>query len=143
MPAKSSGRPLDSMELQELLPGCDGFIAGLDCIDSAALASADRLRVIARYGVGVDNIDLEAAARKKITVTNTPHANAISVAELTIALLLSVARSIPEAAASVRSGGWPRMQGTLLEGRVVGLIGFGCVGKEVARRLQGWGLTLV
>ena len=103
------GRPLDSGELQELLPGCDGFIAGLDCIDNAALASADRLRVIARYGVGVDNIDLDAAAKRKITVTNTPHANATSVAELTIALLLALARSIPESVEAVREGEWPRL----------------------------------
>jgi phosphoglycerate dehydrogenase-like enzyme len=137
------GRPLASSELREMLPGCHGFIAGLDRVDGVALESADQLKVIARYGAGVDNIDLKAAARKKITVTNTPHANAVSVAELTIALLLSLARSIPEAAASVRSGGWPRLQGKLLEGTVVGLVGFGSVGKEVARRLQGWGLTLL
>jgi len=137
------GRPLASSELQELLPGCDGFIAGLDRVDSTALESADRLKVIARYGVGVDNVDLETAARKKITVTNTPHANAVSVAELTIALLLSLARSIPEAAASVRDGEWPRLHGRVLEGKVIGLIGFGSVGKAVARRLQPWQLTLL
>lgn len=137
------GRPLDSGELQELLPGCDGFIAGLDCIDNAALASADRLRVIARYGVGVDNIDLDAAAKRKITVTNTPHANATSVAELTIALLLALARSIPETVEAVREGEWPRLHGKVLEGKVFGLIGFGTVGKAVARRLQAWQLTLL
>lgn len=137
------GRPLTSSELSEMLPGCHGFIAGLDRVDETALESADQLKVIARYGVGVDNIDLDTAARKKITVTNTPHANSVSVAELTVALLLSLARSIPEAADSVRSGGWPRLQGKLLQGKTVGLIGFGCVGREVARRLQGWGVTLL
>src|ERR1035437_5253293 len=90
------GRPLTSEELRELLPGCDGFIAGLDRVDRAALESASRLEVIARYGVGVDNVDLETAAKKGIAVTNTPHANAVSVAELTVGLLLSLARSIPE-----------------------------------------------
>jgi D-3-phosphoglycerate dehydrogenase len=137
------GRPLASSELQQLLPGCDGFIAGLDRVDSTALESADRLKVIARYGVGVDNVDLETAAKKKITVTNTPHANAVSVAELTIGLLLSLARSIPEATASVREGRWPRLQGKVLEGKVIGLIGFGSVGKAVARRLQGWQSTIL
>jgi D-3-phosphoglycerate dehydrogenase / 2-oxoglutarate reductase len=137
------GRPLASIELQELLPGCDGFIAGLDKVDGTALESADRLKVIARYGVGVDNVDLEAAARKKIVVTNTPHANAVSVAELTIGLLLSLARSIPEAAESVREGKWPRLHGRVLEGKVIGLIGFGSVGKAVARRLQPWQLTIL
>jgi D-3-phosphoglycerate dehydrogenase len=137
------GRPLASSELQELLPGCDGFIAGLDRVDSTALESADRLKVIARYGVGVDNVDLETAARKKITVTNTPHANAVSVAELTIGLLLSLARSIPEAAESVREGKWPRLHGRVLESKVIGLIGFGAVGRAVAQRLQPWQLMLL
>ena len=137
------GRPLASSELQELLPGCDGFIAGLDRVDGTALESADRLKVIARYGVGVDNVDLETAARKKITVTNTPHANAVSVAELTIGLLLSLARSIPEAAESVREGKWPRLHGRVLESKVIGLIGFGAVGRAVAQRLQPWQLMLL
>jgi D-3-phosphoglycerate dehydrogenase len=137
------GRPLTSDELRHQLPGCDGFIAGLDRVDRAALESADRLKVIARYGVGVDNVDLEAAAKKKITVTNTPSANAVSVAELTIGLLLSLARSIPEATASVRNGDWPRLQGKVLAGKIIGLVGFGAVGKEVARRLQPWQLTML
>jgi len=137
------GRPLVSEELQKMLPGCHGFIAGLDRIDGSALESADQLKVIARYGVGVDNIDLKMVAKKNITVTNTPHANSVSVAELTIALMLSLARSIPQAAASVQNGEWPRMQGRLLEHKVIGLIGFGAVGKRVAERLQGWHVSVL
>jgi D-3-phosphoglycerate dehydrogenase len=137
------GRPLTSDELQMQLPGCDALIAGLDHIDSAALASADRLRVIARYGAGVDNVDLGAAAQKGITVTNTPHANSVSVAELTIGLLLSLARSIPEATRAVRAGEWPRLHGRMLAGKVIGLVGFGAIGKEVARRLQPWQSTIL
>lgn len=137
------GRPLTSEELRQQLPGCDGLIAGLDCVDCAALESADRLKVIARYGVGVDNVDLNAAGRKNITVTNTPTANSVSVAELTIGLLLSLARSIPQSSASVRDGKWPRLQGKVLAGKVIGLIGFGSVGKEVARRLQPWQATIL
>ena len=137
------GRPLSSPELQELLPGCDGFIAGLDQVDRMALESADRLKVIARYGVGIDNIDLETATRKRIVVTNTPHANAVSVAELTIALLLALARLIPEVTTSVRNGEWPRVQGKVLQGKVIGLIGLGAVGMEVAHRLEAWQTTLL
>jgi D-3-phosphoglycerate dehydrogenase len=137
------GRPLTSDELRQQLPGCDGLIAGLDRIDYAALESADRLKVIARYGVGVDNVDLGAAAKKKITVTNTPTANSVSVAELTIGLLLSLARSIPQSSASVRDGKWPRLHGKVLAGKVIGLIGFGSVGREVARRLQPWQATIL
>ena len=98
------GRSLSSAEVRELLPGCDGYIAGLDVIDQAALEAADRLRVIARYGVGVDRVDLEAAREKGIAVTNTPSANSASVAELAIGLMLSLARMIQVADRPVRAG---------------------------------------
>ncbi|HEX4899067.1 MAG TPA: hypothetical protein VFV61_00965, partial [Pyrinomonadaceae bacterium] len=81
-------RPLTSTEVGALLPGCDGYIAGLDYIDRAALDQADQLQVIARYGTGLDRIDLAAAAEKSIVITNTPFANSVSVAELTIGMIL-------------------------------------------------------
>src|SRR5581483_11293404 len=108
------GRPLKSHEVQKLVPGCDGYIAGVDELDAAALERADKLRVIARYGVGVDNVDLAAAAARGIVVTNTPLANALSVAELTIALMLALARSIPELVGETRAGKWPRKTGVTL-----------------------------
>ncbi len=131
-------RPLSSAELAKLLPGCDGYIAGLDRIDRAALEAADRLRVIARYGVGVDNVDLQAAREKGIVVTNTPLANAVSVAELTLGFILSLARMIPTADTAVRAGTWPRLSGITLQGKTVGLLGFGSIGQHVARRLRGF-----
>lgn len=137
------GRPLTSEELRALLPGCDGYIAGLDVIDRAALEAADRLKVIARYGVGIDNIDLAAAAEKSIVVTNTPLANASSVAELTIALMLALARSLPTLVAQTKAGQWPRTIGLTLEGKTVGLIGLGAIGKQVARRLRCFGCRIV
>jgi len=136
------GRSLTSSEVQELLPGCDGYIAGLDAIDRAALEAADRLRVIARYGVGVDRVDLVAACEKGIVVTNTPGANSASVAELAIGLMLSLARMIPLANQETRAGKQPRIQGVSLEGKVVGLLGLGAIGKRVARRLQGFDCTV-
>lgn len=137
------GRPLTSSEVQELLPGCDAYIAGVDTIGRAALEAADRLRVIARYGVGVDRVDLEAAREKGIVVTNTPGANSTSVAELTIGLMLSLARMIPLANQETRAGKPPRIQGVSLEGKVVGLLGLGAIGKRVARRLQGFDCTVL
>jgi len=130
-----SGKPLSSAQLAALLPGVDGFIAGLDAIDAAALAAADSLRVIARYGVGVDNVDLAAAEARGIVVTNTPGANARSVAELTVALLLLLARPVVRAAAETRAGGWPRLPGLSLAGKTVGLVGFGAIGRQTARLL--------
>lgn len=137
------GRPLKSHEVRNLLPGCDGYIAGVDEIDAAALEGADRLRVIARYGVGVDGVDLAAAAARSIVVTNTPLANAISVTELTIGLMLSLARSIPELIGETRAGKWTRRTGVTLDGKTVGLIGLGTIGKYVATRLRAFNCTVV
>jgi D-3-phosphoglycerate dehydrogenase len=138
-----AGRPLFSSEMAELLAGCAGCIAGVDAIDRRALQAADRLKVIARYGVGVDNVDLGAARERGIVVTNTPGANAVSVAELTIALMLALARMIPIAHEKTRAGAWPRLEGLSLEGKAVGLLGCGAVGRQVARRLRGFDCTVL
>jgi D-3-phosphoglycerate dehydrogenase len=138
-----SGKPLSSEELASLLPGVDGYVAGLDQIDRNALKTADRLKVIARYGVGIDCVDLEAAREKGIVVTNTPGANSVSVAEMTVALILSLARNIPEAVTATRAGGWPRMNGISLENKTIGLLGFGSIGKQVARLLSGFNCRLI
>jgi D-3-phosphoglycerate dehydrogenase len=133
-----TGKPLSSDEVADLLPGVDGYIAGLDVIDRSALAKADQLKVISRYGVGVDNVDLEAAKEKGIVVTNTPGANSGSVAELALGLILALARQIPEAAKSVQQGKWPRLNGVSLEDKTIGILGLGAIGKQLVRRLAGF-----
>ncbi len=133
-----TGKPLTSAEVAALLPGVDAYLAGLDVIDRAALECADRLKVIARYGVGVDNVDLEACKEKGIIVTNTPGANTVSVAELALGLMLALMRHIPEGVESVRQGKWPRLSGLSLEGKTVGILGLGAIGKQLARRLAGF-----
>ncbi len=138
-----SSKPLRSADVARLLEGVDGYIAGLDEINRSALEKADALKVIARYGVGVDNVDLAAAREKGITVTNTPGANASAVAELAVGLILALARRIPEAINATRSGGWPRLSAISLDGKTVGLLGFGAVGKQVARRLGGFDCEIV
>lgn len=138
-----TGRPLSSGQLAAVLPGVDGYIAGLDTIDAGALAAADSLRVIARYGVGTDNVDLAAARGRGIVVTNTPGANAGAVAELTVTLMLLLARPVLTAAAETRAGGWPRMPGLSLSGKTVGLVGFGAIGRAVARLLGGFDCRLL
>ena len=132
------GRPLTADELRDILPGCDGYIAGQDHIDARALERADRLQVIARYGVGVDRVDLAAAQARGIIVTNTPGANADAVAELSIALMLALARQLPHANQRTRRGEWPRLSGVSLAGSVVGLLGLGAIGRSVARRLRAF-----
>ncbi|MCO5207087.1 MAG: phosphoglycerate dehydrogenase [Anaerolineae bacterium] len=139
----TTGKPYSSAQLQKLLVDVDGYIAGLDEIDAAALQAAPQLKVVARYGVGIDNVDLAAAEKLGIVVTNTPGANAASVAELTIALLLNLIRPIHTAAEQTRHGGWPRLKGMSLVGKTVGLIGLGAIGREVARRLVGFDCTVL
>jgi D-3-phosphoglycerate dehydrogenase len=138
-----TGKPLSSAEVAALLPHIDGYIAGLDAIDADALRGADRLKVIARYGVGVDSVDLNAARERGIVVTNTPGANSVSVAELALGLMLALARQIPEAVDAVHQGKWPRYAGLSLEGKTVGILGLGAIGKQLARRLGGFDCKLV
>jgi D-3-phosphoglycerate dehydrogenase len=109
------------------------------------LAKAPRLKAVGRAGVGVDNIDIPAATRRGIAVFNAPGGNTIAAAELSMALLISVARKIPAAEASVRSGEWNRaaFKGVELRGKTVGLIGAGRIGSEVATRCQAFGMEVV
>ncbi len=138
-----TNRPLASAELADLLKDVDGFIAGLDQIDASALAAAKRLKVIARYGVGVDRVDVAAATRHGIVVTNTPGANSAAVAELAVGLMLALCRHICQADQAMRCGQWPRFAGIGLRGKTVGLIGFGAIGREVAQRLGAFGCRLL
>ena len=139
----TTGRPLDADQLIKIIPGFDGYIAGLDDITHDAIIVADRLKVIARYGVGIDKVDLDAAREKGIIVTNTPNANASSVAELTVGLIIALIRQIPVANAAIRTGEWPRLHGISLEGKTVGIFGFGAIGQRVARRLTSFGCQLI
>lgn len=131
----TTGHSLGSDDLVAMIGDVDGMIAGLDDINRAVIEAAHRLKVIARYGVGVDQVDLEAAQAHNIVVTNTPGANSVSVAELAIGLMLSLARSISQMVITTRRGEWQRVRGMTLEGKVIGLLGLGAIGKQVARRL--------
>ena len=121
----------------------DGMIAGLDIIDRAVIEAALKLRVIARYGVGVDQVDLDAAQAHKVVVTNTPGANSVSVAELAIGLMLSLARNIPQMVVATRSGEWQRVRGMTLDDKVIGLLGLGGIGKQVAQRLAAFDCRVI
>lgn len=138
-----SGRPLKAAELLELLPEVDGVIAGLDEFARPVIEAAGRLRVLARYGVGVDRVDLDAASECGVQVTNTPGANSAAVAELTLALLLALARRLCAAEAATRRGEWPRLNGLGLRGKIVGLVGLGAVGREVSLRLKSFGCRVL
>jgi D-3-phosphoglycerate dehydrogenase len=127
---------LKAAEARRLVKDVDGYIAGLDEIDASVLAAADRLKVIARYGVGIDRVDVAAATAHGVAVTNTPSTNSGAVAELTIAFMLCLARNLITANTALRRGEWPVLDGVGIRGKTVGLIGFGAVGREVAKRLR-------
>ena len=114
-------------------------------LTAEVLEGQSRLKAIVRAGVGVDNIDVAAATRRGIVVMNTPGGNTISTAEHTMALLLSLARNVPKANDSLKSGKWERTKftGTQLEGKTLGVIGLGRVGLAVAQRAQGFGMTVL
>jgi D-3-phosphoglycerate dehydrogenase len=139
----TTGRPLSEKDLIALVAGIDGFIAGLDDITSNVINAAGNLKVISRYGTGVDRVDLKAANKAGIFVTNTPGANSVSVAELTIGLAISAARNIPEGNARTKNGSWPRFSGTSLSGKTFGIIGLGSIGKEVAKRLSCFNVKIL
>ncbi|MFZ1087030.1 MAG: phosphoglycerate dehydrogenase [Terracidiphilus sp.] len=113
--------------------------------DDALMSSAHKLRVIGRAGVGVDNIDAESATRRGIVVMNTPGANAVAVAELTIALMLALARKLPKANATMHAGQWEKknLQGSELRGKTLGILGLGRIGLEVAKRAKGFGMEII
>jgi D-3-phosphoglycerate dehydrogenase len=114
-------------------------------IDAEVLAHAPRLRVVARAGVGLDNVDVEAATRAGVMVVNAPTSNIVSAAEHAVGLLLAVARNVPQAAASLRGGQWQRsaFTGVELQGKVAGILGLGRIGVLVAERLASFGMRLI
>jgi D-3-phosphoglycerate dehydrogenase len=112
--------------------------------DDALMSHAPKLRVIGRAGVGVDNIDATAATRRGIVVMNTPGANSVAVAELALGLMLTMARKLPAANASMHAGKWEKkiLQGTELRAKTLGVLGLGRIGMEVAKRARGFGMEI-
>ncbi len=133
-------------KLPEALADADALIVRSAVqADAALLAHAPKLRIIGRAGVGVDNIDAEEATRRGIVVMNTPGANAVAVAELTLGLMLAMVRSIPRANASMHAAKWDKksLQGSELRGKTLGIVGCGRIGLEVARRARAFGMNLI
>lgn len=137
------GQQPDESELRRLLPGCVGYLAGVEPVSAGVLETAPGLRVISRNGVGVDNIDLAAAQRLGIAVCKAVGANARGVAELALAHILALARWIPFSDHSLKEGGWERRQGLELIGKTLGLIGCGQVGRLVAKLALGFEMKVV
>ena len=138
-----AGRQPTEDELLELLPGCVGFLAGVEPISARVLEAADGLKVIGRNGTGVSNIDLAKADQLGIAICRAEGANARGVAELTLGHILAAVRSIPFSDAALKGERWDRRKGIELRGRTLGLIGCGSIGKIVARFAVALDMTVL
>jgi len=131
-------------DLDRILPTCDGIIAGDEPLDRALLEHCSaRLRVISRWGVGIDNVDLDAARELGIEVRNTPAAFADEVADVAIGYMIMLARGLHSIDARVRDGEWFKPQGVSLAGRTLGIVGLGSIGRAVAKRALAMGMTVI
>jgi len=138
-------RLMTEEELTQSLKNVDAVILGIDKCSRKVIESLKRLKVIGRHGVGLDNVDLDAATEKGIIVTYTPHVNADSVADHTWALILTLARKIIPADASTKAGRWegPKFIGIELSSKTFGIIGLGAIGQRVAKRASGFDMNIL
>ena len=137
---------LSAQELEALIPDYEALVVRSETrVTQAVLEAGKRLQVVGRAGVGVDNIDVETATQCGILVVNAPTANIVAAAEHTWALLLALARHIPQAHRSLKDGEWSRgkFTGTQLRGKSLGIIGMGKVGSLVARRAQAFDMRVL
>lgn len=141
------GSARDEAHLQAIIAEADYAVTGQIGVGAAVLGAARRLKLLHKWGVGVDNLDLEAAARLGIPVARTTGSNAVPVAELTVALMISCLRDLVPSASELSRGHWLggnfARPALLLSGKVVGLVGFGAIGQTVAKLLAGFGCTIL
>jgi D-3-phosphoglycerate dehydrogenase / 2-oxoglutarate reductase len=130
-------------ELIEKLPGCVGYLAGVEQISAKVLDSTTDLKVISRNGTGVDSVDVDAAKRNHIDVLRAAGANARGVAELTFGHILAAVRSIPFSDAAMKAQRWERRKGIELAGRTLGLIGCGMIGQQVAKFALAFDMNVI
>lgn len=130
-------------ELKEIVEDIDGVVVGVDDWNEDVFKLAPKLKGMARFGVGVDNIDLNAAKEHGIIVCNSPGINSSAVAEQAVALMLSLIRNIHEMNRAVRKGEWPRPMFHELKSRTIGFLGFGAIARNVAQRLAGFGPEMI
>ena len=134
---------LTEEELIAIIGDYDGMIAGDDPLTARVLAHAKRMRIISKWGVGVDGIDLEAATTQGIAVTNTPDVFGDDVADVAAGYLVMLARQLHRIDASVRERGWLKYEGVALARKTLGIVGFGSIGQAVGRRGRGFGMTVI
>jgi len=137
------GRKLTEAEVIEHAKGCIGIVAGVEPLTSKVMDSLPHLKCISRVGVGMDNVDLEYAKQKGISVVNTPNGPTRAVAELTLAMTLSLLRKIPQADAALKNKQWKKQTGNLIFQKQIGVIGLGRIGRLVAELFRGIGNPVI
>ena len=138
-----TGSILNEDQLAKMLADCDGVIIGVDPLTARVLAAAPRLKAIAKYGVGLDNIDLEVCKARNIKVSKTVGANSEAVADYAFTLMLALARRILPIDRLCRTDNWEKITTIDVTGRTLGLIGFGAIGRNVARRAAGFDMDVM
>lgn len=133
---------LDRASVMNFLQDCDAMVLGTVRVDREMMAALPRLKAIVMHGAGLDHIDLEGASQLGIAVCNSPGGNARAVAELTVGLMFSLARRIPWCDGLLKQGGWAMNMGMGLEGRTLGIVGLGRIGKELTRLAAGLGMRV-
>lgn len=139
----ATGGILDRAQMKEMIADCAGVIVGVDPLDAEVLACAKQLRAVAKYGVGVDNIDLDYCQAHGIAVSRTVGANSEAVADYALALMLAVARKVPEIDRKCRGMNWGKITTRDVSHATLGLFGLGAIGRHVAVRAQGFGMKIM
>ena len=139
----TTGGILEKEAMKEMLADCVGVIVGVDPLDAEVLAAAPKLRAIAKYGVGVDNIDMDYCKEHGIKVSRTVGANSEAVADYAMALMLAVARKVPEIDRKCRERNWGKITTRDVSHATLGLFGLGAIGRHVALRANGFGMKVI
>lgn len=138
-----TGAIMDREQMREAISGCDGVILGVDPLDASVLSCAGQLKAVAKYGVGTDNIDLEYCQSHGIAVSKTVGANSAAVADYAFALMLALARRVIPIDKACRQSDWSKVTTLDVSGRTLGLVGLGAIGKQMVKRAQGFGMSIL
>lgn len=137
------GRRLSEEELIQCIQGIDGLILGMEEVNANVLSHADSLKVISRFGVGYDNVDVPAATQKGIAVTNVPGQNTEAVAEQALGLMIAISRKMAVGWSLAKEGGWDIINGSEIKDKTLGIVGLGRIGKSFAKKAQGCGMNVL
>ncbi len=141
---KKNPDPEDEKIVAELIGDADGVLVGMDRIGEMVFTNCPNLKVVSKHGVGVDNIDLQSAQKHGVVVANAPGTNSVSVAEMAMALILTLARKIPHFIEQIKRKEWGATSfGLELEGKTIGIVGFGRIGKKVGQYAQAFGMRIL